>query len=44
MPNTIKVLHQQAQKALNQGLYQQAHQHLISILQQDKYFADAFFL
>lgn len=44
MPNTIKVLHQQAQKALNQGLYQQAHQHLISILQQDKYFADAYFL
>jgi len=44
MPNTIKVLHQQAQKALNQGLYQQAHQHLILILQQDKYFADAYFL
>ena len=44
MSSTIKVLHQQAQKALNQGLYQQAHQHLISILQQDKYFADAYFL
>lgn len=44
MPNTIKTLHQQAQKALNQGLYQQAHQNLITILQQDKYFADAYFL
>jgi len=44
MSNTIKKLHQQAQKALNQGLYQQAHQHLILILQQDKYFADAYFL
>jgi len=44
MSSTIKVLHQQAQKALNQGLYQQAHQHLIAILQQDKYFADAYFL
>ena len=44
MSSTIKVLHQQAQKALNQGLYQQAHQHLILILQQDKYFADAYFL
>jgi len=44
MSSRIKVLHQQAQKALNQGLYQQAHQHLILILQQDKYFADAYFL
>lgn len=44
MPSTIKVLHQQAQQALNQGLYQQAHQHLLLILQQDKYFADAYFL
>ncbi len=44
MSSQIKVLHQQAQKALNQGLYQQAHQHLMSILQQDKYFADAYFL
>jgi tetratricopeptide (TPR) repeat protein len=44
MTNEIKTLHQQAQKALNQGLYQQAHQKLIAILQQDKYFADAYFL
>ncbi|MFT6692090.1 MAG: tetratricopeptide (TPR) repeat protein [Colwellia sp.] len=44
MPNKIKTLHQQAQKALNQGLYQQAHQLLILILQQDKFFADAYFL
>lgn len=44
MASKIKNLHQQAQKALNQGLYQQAHQHLIAILQQDKYFADAYFL
>ena len=44
MPRTIKVLHQQAQQALNQGLYQQAHQRLVLILQQDKYFADAYFL
>lgn len=44
MSNTIKTLHLQAQKALNQGLYQQAHQNLILILQQDKYFADGYFL
>jgi tetratricopeptide (TPR) repeat protein len=44
MSNTTKILHQQAQKALNQGLYQQAHQKIIAILQQDKYFADAYFL
>ncbi|NRA82343.1 MAG: sulfotransferase [Gammaproteobacteria bacterium] len=44
MSSKIKALHQQAQKALNKGLYQQAHQYLISILQQDKYFADAYFL
>lgn len=44
MSNTIKALHQQAQEALSQGLYQQAHQHLMLILQQDKYFADAYFL
>ena len=44
MSNEIKMLHQQAQKALNQGLYQQAHQNLMLILQQDKYFADAYFL
>lgn len=44
MTSKINTLHQQAQKALNQGLYQQAHQNLILILQQDKYFADAYFL
>mgnify|MGYP000276405004 CR=1 FL=1 len=44
MTSKIKTLHQQSQKALNQGLYQQAHQNLILILQQDKYFADAYFL
>jgi tetratricopeptide (TPR) repeat protein len=44
MYNTTKILHQQAQQALNQGLYQQAHQKLIAILQQDKYFSDAYFL
>lgn len=44
MISKIKTLHQQAQKELNQGLYQQAHQNLILILQQDKYFADAYFL
>ncbi|MBA6290755.1 sulfotransferase [Colwellia sp. MB3u-70] len=44
MSKTTKILHQQAQQALNQGLYQQAHQKLIAILQQDKYFADAYFL
>lgn len=44
MYSTIKVLHQQAQQALNKGLYQQAHQHLMLILQQDKYFADGYFL
>lgn len=44
MSSKIEVLHQQAQQALNQGLYQQAHQQLILILQQDKQFADAYFL
>ncbi len=44
MSSSIKVLHQQAQQALNQGLYQQAHQYLMLILQQDKHFADAYFL
>jgi len=44
MTQDIKTLHQQAQVALNQGKYQQAHQFLIAILQQDKYFADAYFL
>ena len=44
MTQDLKTLHQQAQTALNQGEYQQAHQFLMAILQQDKYFADAYFL
>ena len=41
MTQDLKTLHQQAQTALNQGEYQQAHQFLMAILQQDKYLADA---
>jgi len=44
MAHNIKQLHQQAQKALHNKQYQQAHGYLISILQQDKYFADGYFL
>jgi tetratricopeptide (TPR) repeat protein len=44
MEQTISVLHQQAQQAINKGEYQLAHQGLIQILQQDKYFSDAYFL
>jgi len=44
MSSPIKTLHQQAQVALNKGQYQQAHQHLIAILQQDNRFADGYFL
>lgn len=44
MVNNIKQLHIQAQEAINQGQYQQAHQIIISILSQDKYFADGYFL
>ncbi|WP_114325175.1 tetratricopeptide repeat-containing sulfotransferase family protein [Candidatus Colwellia aromaticivorans] len=44
MKNNIKQLHKQAQQAINQGKYQQAHQLIISILSQDKYFADGYFL
>jgi tetratricopeptide (TPR) repeat protein len=44
MVNNIKQLHKQAQQALNQGKFQQAHQLIISILSQDKYFADGYFL
>ncbi|MGJ8691156.1 MAG: tetratricopeptide repeat-containing sulfotransferase family protein [Thalassotalea sp.] len=40
----IKVLHQQAQLALNQQNYQLAHQLIIEILQLDKFFADGYFL
>jgi len=41
---TIALLHKKAQAALGKGEYQQAHQYLIALLQQDKYFADAYFL
>lgn len=44
MLSKIKHLHQDAEKAFNQGLYKKAHQYLMSILEQDKYFADAYFL
>ena len=44
MVNNIKQLHKQAQEAINQGQYQQAHQLIINILSQDKYFADGYFL
>jgi Tfp pilus assembly protein PilF len=44
MENNIKQLHKQAQEAINQGQYQQAHQLIINILSQDKYFADGYFL
>ncbi|MDX2368720.1 MAG: sulfotransferase, partial [Colwellia sp.] len=44
MVSNIKQLHKQAQQAINQGQYQQAHQLIISILSQDKYFADGYFL
>jgi len=44
MVNNIKQLHKQAQEALNQGQYQQAHQLIMGILSQDKYFADGYFL
>lgn len=44
MSHNIEALHQQAQQALNNKSYQQAHQYLIAILKQDKYFADAYFL
>lgn len=40
----IKALHKQAQVALNNKDYKKSHHFLISILQQDKYFADAYFL
>ncbi|PCI56503.1 MAG: sulfotransferase family protein [Gammaproteobacteria bacterium] len=44
MVNNIKQLHKQAQQAINQRQYKQAHQLIISILSQDKYFADGYFL
>lgn len=44
MVNNIQQLHKQAQQAINKGQYQQAHKLIISILSQDKYFADGYFL
>jgi len=44
MTQSIHHLHSQALNALNHKQYQQAHGFLIAILQQDKYFADAYFL
>lgn len=44
MTNQIKALHLQAQQALKQRQYQLAHQCSLKILQQDKNFADAYFL
>ncbi len=44
MNSTIKTLHQQAQKYISDKQYQKAHEALIAILQNDKYFADAYFL
>ena len=44
MVNNIKQLHKQAQQAIHQGEYKQAHQLIINILSQDKYFADGYFL
>jgi Flp pilus assembly protein TadD len=40
----IKQLHLKAQNSLNNQQYQDAHGALIAILQQDKFFADAYFL
>lgn len=42
--SSIASLHSQAQQALNDKNYQQAHQHLLSILNLDSQFADAYFL
>jgi len=44
MTQSISHLHKQALQALNNKQYQQAHGCLIAILQQDKYFTDAYFL
>ncbi|WP_426369919.1 tetratricopeptide repeat-containing sulfotransferase family protein [Pseudocolwellia sp. HL-MZ7] len=44
MTQRISHLHKQALQALNNKHYQQAHGLLITILQQDKCFADAYFL
>ncbi|WP_371185758.1 sulfotransferase [Thalassotalea maritima] len=42
--NTISRLHKQAEQALGNKAYQQAHQCLLSILQQDRGYADAYYL
>ena len=44
MADNIQQLHKKAQHAINQKQYQQAHQYILSILSQDKYFADGYFL
>lgn len=44
MTQSIKQLHEKAQQALSAKQYQQAHGFIITLLQQDKYFADAYFL
>jgi len=44
MIKNIKQLHKQAQQAISQREYKQAHQLILNILSQDKYFADGYFL
>lgn len=44
MKPTIETLHNHAQRALNNGAFQQAHHYLMAILKQDQSFADAYFL
>lgn len=44
MTQHIKQLHHQAQLAINKAQFKQAHQLLMTILQEDKYYADAYFL
>jgi len=44
MTENITLLHNQALKALNNKKYQQAHGFIMALLQQDKYFADGYFL
>ena len=44
MKNNIQLLHSKAQQALNNSNFKVAHKYLIAILQEDKYFADAYFL
>ncbi|MFT5758369.1 MAG: tetratricopeptide (TPR) repeat protein [Alteromonadaceae bacterium] len=44
MNSIISRLHKQAQQALNNEEYQQAHHYLMAIFKQDQNFADAYFL